>query len=238
MTSDGHWDPVAFSLKDLKAKEVFILVDDEKRKIWIWIGRDATVKTRFISSTAATEIRRLYGFTFRVQTIDQDEESREFSECIESIPKRGLVPELAEGQKEKKATKNTRSSSAAKKVTPRTKASKSTIKKASATKTTRKTPVRKTTPRKTATKTTRKPTKAKTQKTTPKPKSRSSKEVLSLNSYLPQDTSIITTPPCPECGVGNLLPYSENIVQEGREDLILPFAKWVCSKCEYSPTHQ
>ena len=238
MTSDGHWDPVAFSLKDLKPKVVFILVDDEKRKIWIWIGRDATVKTRFISSTAATEIRRLYGFTFRVQTIDQGEESHEFSECIESIPRKGLVPELAEGQKEKKATKNTRSSSTAKKSTPITKAGKSTVKKASTTKTTHKTPVRKTTTRKTATKTTRKTTRAKPPKTTPKPKSHSSKESRSLNSYLPQDTSIITTPPCPECGVGNLLPYSEKITQEGREDLILPFAKWACSKCEYSPTHQ
>ncbi|MHA2168298.1 MAG: hypothetical protein ACXAB7_00165, partial [Candidatus Kariarchaeaceae archaeon] len=58
---DGHWDPVAFSPENLKVKEVYILVDDSRKEIWIWIGQNADVKTRFISSTAATEIRRLYG---------------------------------------------------------------------------------------------------------------------------------------------------------------------------------
>jgi hypothetical protein len=237
VNSDGHWDPVAFSPKELKVKTVFILVDDEKRKIWIWIGKGAAVKTRFISSTAATEIRRLYGLTFRVQTVDQGEEAKEFVECIESIPKKGLVPELAEGQTKRKSTKST---STRKKRTTRTKKAPSTAKKTSTAKTksksTRKTPARKTSPKKTTTKTTRKPTKTKTKGVTPKPLS--SRDINPVDGYIPQNASVITTPSCPECGVGNLLPYSEKMEQEGRDNVILPFAKWICSKCDYSPNHQ
>ncbi len=240
MNSDGHWDPVAFSPEELKAQSVFILVDDEKRKIWIWIGRGAAVKTRFISSTAATEIRRFYGLTFRVQTVDQGEEAREFLECIESIPTNGLAPELAEGRTTSKPTKSTKSTSTRKKRMTITKKTPSTTKKTSTTKAkakpTRSTTTRKTTPKKIRTKTTTIPTKTKTSKVTPK--ALSSRDVKSLDSYIPQNTSVITTPPCPECGAGNLLPYSEKMEQEGRDDVILPFAKWICSKCDYSPTHR
>ena len=91
VTPDGHWDPVAFSKRKLKAKEAFIIVDDERREIWIWLGKEATVKTRFITSTAATEIRRHYGLTYRVKTADQSDEPQNFLDCINSIPKNGIV---------------------------------------------------------------------------------------------------------------------------------------------------
>ena len=240
VSSDGHWDPVAFSPKELKPKAVFILVDDENRKIFIWIGKGSAVKTRFISSTAATEIRRLYGLTYRVQTVDQGEESSEFRECIKSIPKKGLVPELAEGRAGNKGVQGKKSVTTTKKSTSRSKkaktATKTKAKSKSKTTPSRKTPARKTTPKKTTTKGASKTAKAKTQKITPKP--RNSREVQPLGNYVPQDTSIITTPPCPDCGVGHLLPYSEKMEQEGKEDLILPFAKWICSKCDYSPIRQ
>ncbi len=239
VTPEGHWDPVAFSPKDLKAKSVFIIVDDEKRKIWIWIGKGAAVKTRFISSTAATEIRRIYGLTYRVQTIDQGEETKEFTESIDSIPKGGLVPELAEGQEENKKVKKPKSSKT-KKITTKAKKTKATTKKASTTgskaKSTRKAPTRKTPAKKKKNTTKQKKTTSSTKKITPKP--RRSQEITSLDNFIPQDTSIITTPPCPECGVGHLLPYSEKMEQEGRDDLILPFSRWICSKCDYSPTYK
>jgi hypothetical protein len=232
---------VAFSPKELKAKAVFILVDDENRKIFIWIGKGSAVKIRFISSTAATEIRRLYGLTYRVQTVDQGEESSEFLECIKSIPKKGLVPELADDRPDSMTATVKKSSTSRKKTTAKTKQAKSPTKKARTTKskttTSRKTPGRKTPARKTParkTPTTQKTTK--TQKITPK--AFSSKDITPSGNYVSQDTSIITTPPCPECGAGHLLPYSKKMEQEGSEDLILPFAKWFCSKCDFSPTHK
>ncbi len=241
VTSDGHWDPVAFSKRNLKVKEVFIIVDDERREIWIWVGTGASVKTRFISSTAATEIRRHYGFTYRVKTAEQDDEPQNFHDCINSIPKNGIVPGLDDSHTQanlmtnstslttekptpKRKTRKTTTKSKARK-TP-TKATKSDTKKRSAKKVaTKKTTTKKTTPRKVAPRK-RSSSKSKSEQKTQK----------SLNGFFSASTDVITTPPCPECKKGYLLPYSESIEEEGKEALILPFAKWVCSKCNYSPS--
>ena len=241
VTSDGHWDPVAFSKRKLKAKQAFIIVDDERREIWIWLGKETTVKTRFITSTGATEIRRHYGLTYRVKTADQGDEPQNFLDCINSIPKNGIVPGLDDSLKKAEIMTNT-TSTISKKATPKKTTQKTTTKtkvKQTRTKTTprsskkstakkaapKKTSIRKTTPRKTA-----------SVKTSAKKTGSETKSQKSLNVYLPASTDIITTPPCPECKNGYLLPYSERIEEKGKEVLILPFAKWVCSKCNYSPS--
>lgn len=90
---DGNWDPVAFKKEKMKAKEVFILVNELKKEIWIWVGEEADVKTKFISSTAAQEIRRLYGLTFRIHAADQGREPIEFQEAIiDTVPNKGIGP--------------------------------------------------------------------------------------------------------------------------------------------------
>ena len=64
--------------------------------------------------------------------------------------------------------------------------------------------------------------------------------VVFVNQKLPRSalasTDVITTPPCPECKNGHLLPYSERLEEKGKEVFVLPFAKWSCSKCNYSPS--
>jgi hypothetical protein len=240
--SDGHWDPVAFSKRKLKAKEVFIVVDDASRKIWIWLGKDASVKTRFISSTAATEIRRHYGLTYRVNTADQGQEPQNFLDCINSIPKNGIVPGLENSHYRAELMTDT-TSLKTKKDEPKRKARKTTTK-AKAKKTPSKTTSRsaktssakkRTAPKKTAVKKTT-PRKTAPRKTSVKKTGSEKKGQKPLNGYLPARTDVITTPPCPECENGYLLPYSERIDGEGKEILILPFAKWVCSQCNYSPS--
>ncbi|MHA1205953.1 MAG: hypothetical protein ACTSSO_00115 [Candidatus Hodarchaeales archaeon] len=241
VTSDGHWDPVAFSKRNLKVKEVFIIVDDERREIWIWVGTGASVKTRFISSTAATEIRRHYGFTYRVKTADQGVEPQNFHDCINSIPKNGIVPELDDSRTQANLMAN-KTSLTTEKATPSRKTRKTTTKsktKKTRTKTT-KSATKKSSAKKVA------PKKAPTKKTTPRkvaPRKLSSKKSQlgqktqkSLNGFFLASTDVITTPPCPECKKGYLLPYSESIEEKRKEVFVLPFAKWVCSKCDYSPS--
>ena len=90
---DGNWDPVRFNRDDLKAREVFILVNEERKELWIWIGEGADVRTRFISSNVAAEIRRIYGLTLRVRSADQNYEPQDFWNCLAEIPKEGLGPD-------------------------------------------------------------------------------------------------------------------------------------------------
>jgi len=152
VTSDGHWDPVVFSKRKLKAKEVFIIVDDERREIWIWIGMGASVKTRFISSTAATEIRRHYGFTYRVKTADHGDEPQNFLDCINSIPKNGIIPNIDDSRTQAKPITST-TSLTPEKITPKKKSPKTKTKSRA---------------RKTPTKTTKSAIKSSTKKVTSK----------------------------------------------------------------------
>ncbi|MHA1213687.1 MAG: hypothetical protein ACTSR2_11445 [Candidatus Hodarchaeales archaeon] len=193
--NDGNFDPVPFKKEKLKAKEVFILVNEEKKEEWIWIGEGADVRTRFISSTVAQEIRRLYGLTFRVHSIDQGNEPKEFWECIDSMPKEGIGP-------------SNHGSLDSSKVSPEA-ITKTTVKK---------------TEKKVKKATRGRPRKTKTKKQTV------NKKQASLKNFTPGKTDVITTPLCPKCKEGNLLPYSELI-----KDNIIPFAKWQCSNCGFSP---
>ncbi|MHA1974189.1 MAG: hypothetical protein ACTSW1_14415 [Candidatus Hodarchaeales archaeon] len=193
--SDGNFDPVPFKKTKLKAKEVFILVNEEKKEEWIWIGDGADVRTRFISSTVAQEIRRLYGLTFRVHSVDQGSEPKEFWECIDSIPKEGLGPTNSNTLDLSKGSSNVTSKSSAKKTVKKTKRA----------------------------------TRGRPRKSTTK-KQATSKKQATLNNFKPGKTDVITTPLCPRCKEGNLLPYSELIGNN-----IITFAKWQCSNCGFSP---
>ena len=66
----------------LKHDSVYVLLDNALKKIFLWIGRSAKVRTRFIATNAAQTLQRLKGLTYRVVTIDQGEESLEFVKSI------------------------------------------------------------------------------------------------------------------------------------------------------------
>jgi hypothetical protein len=69
----------------LKEDQVYILVNNALKKIFIWIGSHAGVRPRFIGTNAAQRIQRIRGLTHRVISIDQGEESVEFLESISSL---------------------------------------------------------------------------------------------------------------------------------------------------------
>ncbi|MHA1238339.1 MAG: hypothetical protein ACTSSJ_03720 [Candidatus Odinarchaeia archaeon] len=74
------------SIKDyLKSDKVIVVVDDEKRRIWIWKGSKASIRQKFISARAATQIRQERGLSYKVNSVDEGEENEEFSK-IAGIP--------------------------------------------------------------------------------------------------------------------------------------------------------
>lgn len=207
--NDGNWDPVNFSKEKLSNKnEVFIIVDDERKELWIWIGNQADVRTRFISSTVAASIRRMYGLTLRVRSADQGDEPEEFWRCIEEIPSEGLGLEDPKDELIGKTSVESLSSQS-----PRSKSVK-------------KKPAKKAINKETKQTTTKKVARI--------PKSKE-KNVKSLMEFMESEDSLVTTPPCPQCQKGHLLPYSQVVNVTTRRKDVLPLAKWVCSNCKYCP---
>ena len=68
---------------DQKSDEVYIIVDHDSRKIFLWKGAEAGVRLNFIGSRAMTEKRKSVGFHYKTGIEDQGDESKAFKETIE-----------------------------------------------------------------------------------------------------------------------------------------------------------
>ncbi|MFW9852451.1 MAG: hypothetical protein ACFFDS_05890 [Candidatus Thorarchaeota archaeon] len=88
----GELEPYSSSSKHLKNDSVYVLVDKTLKKIFLWIGLSADVRSRFIASTAAQRLRERKGLTYRVITIDQGGETKEFLKAISPM----ILPEILE----------------------------------------------------------------------------------------------------------------------------------------------
>ena len=81
----GELEPYEDPSQQLKKESVYVLLDNALKKIFLWIGQSAGVRSRFIASNAAQNIQRIKGLTHRVITIDQGDETSEFITSISSM---------------------------------------------------------------------------------------------------------------------------------------------------------
>ena len=88
----GELEPYSGSSRHLKKDSVYVLMVNTLKKIFLWIGFTADVRSRFIASTAAQKLREKKGLTYRIITIDQGGESKEFLEAISPM----VLPEILE----------------------------------------------------------------------------------------------------------------------------------------------
>jgi len=88
----GELEPYKSSSRLLKKDSVYVLLDNTLKKIFLWIGLSADVRSRFIASTAAQRLRERKGLTYRVITIDQGGETKEFLKAISPM----ILPEILE----------------------------------------------------------------------------------------------------------------------------------------------
>jgi hypothetical protein len=80
VTDDGTLTPVSISsMSDLAENEVFIIVEENMRKIFIWKGEQAPVRRKFISAKAAQQMRQeKYGMVYRIESLDPGLEGNDF----------------------------------------------------------------------------------------------------------------------------------------------------------------
>ena len=85
-------EPYKSSSHLLKKDSVYLLMDNTLKRIFLWIGQSANVRSRFIASTAAQKLRKMTGLTYRVITIDQGGESKEFLKALAPM----MIPDILE----------------------------------------------------------------------------------------------------------------------------------------------
>ncbi len=82
LNKDGTSAEVKLRKDDLSSESVFCVVDESTKSIYVWTGKKANVRMRFVGATAAQRIRSEYGNNYRVRPLDEGEEPPGFFESL------------------------------------------------------------------------------------------------------------------------------------------------------------
>jgi len=63
----------------LISEETYILINEASKQIFLWIGSNANVWARFVGARFANSLQRTKGMTYRVISVEEDDESVEFT---------------------------------------------------------------------------------------------------------------------------------------------------------------
>jgi hypothetical protein len=78
MQEDGTTLSVNINRESLLPDRVFCIVDMTNKNVYIWLGKEANVRKRFVGSMTASKIRGELSTGFRVRSLDQGDETPDF----------------------------------------------------------------------------------------------------------------------------------------------------------------
>ncbi len=78
MQEDGTSLSVDINRESLLPDRVFCIVDDTNKNVYIWLGKEANVRKRFVGAQIASKIRGELSTGFRVRSLDQGDETADF----------------------------------------------------------------------------------------------------------------------------------------------------------------
>jgi len=82
-------------IKDvLDTNEVYVLVADEYRKVYLWKGTKSNVRSKFIGAKQSQEIRGQVGLMYAVIPLDEGEEEPDFLKLIGGKTEGGIAKEI------------------------------------------------------------------------------------------------------------------------------------------------
>ena len=78
MQEDGSTLDVDLTEENLQPDCVFCIVDSTNKNVYIWLGKEANVRKRFVGAQTASKIRGELSTGFRVRSLDQGDEPPAF----------------------------------------------------------------------------------------------------------------------------------------------------------------
>ncbi|MFX1483604.1 MAG: hypothetical protein ACFFCP_10475 [Promethearchaeota archaeon] len=78
MQEDGTTTDVDLTEDSLQPDKVFCIVDNTNKNVYLWLGKEANVRKRFVGATTASKIRGELSTGFRVRSLDQGDEPSDF----------------------------------------------------------------------------------------------------------------------------------------------------------------
>lgn len=74
----GERLPIDVVFQHFKQDQVYLVVDHEGRKIFVWKGPESPVRRKFTSARAASSLRMELGMTYKIDSLDAGVEGRDF----------------------------------------------------------------------------------------------------------------------------------------------------------------
>ncbi len=74
MHSDGTAVEVKITRSSLISNKVFCIVDPDTKSIYIWHGKNADIRVRFVGARVASSLRAREGPMYRVRPVEEGEE--------------------------------------------------------------------------------------------------------------------------------------------------------------------
>jgi hypothetical protein len=83
MQDDGTSIEVCINRNNLSSDCVLCVIDDEGKNVFLWLGKDAPVRKRFVGTMTASKLRDEQGTGFRVRSLDEGYEPDQFFNSLE-----------------------------------------------------------------------------------------------------------------------------------------------------------
>ncbi|MBN2230218.1 MAG: hypothetical protein JW779_11580 [Candidatus Thorarchaeota archaeon] len=83
MQDDGTSKSVCINRNSLSSEGVFCVVDNEGKNVFLWLGKEAPVRKRFVGAQTASRLRDEQGTGFRVRSLDEGNEPTQFFNSLE-----------------------------------------------------------------------------------------------------------------------------------------------------------
>lgn len=83
MNDDGTSVEVCINKNNLSSDSVLCVVDDEGKNVFLWLGKNAHVRKRFVGARTASKLRDEQGTGFRVRSLDEGHEPDQFFNSLE-----------------------------------------------------------------------------------------------------------------------------------------------------------
>ena len=66
----------------LVSSSIFLIVDPVGKEVWTWLGKNASMRKKFIATQNAANVRDMCGVDFKILAVDEGSEPSEFKKIV------------------------------------------------------------------------------------------------------------------------------------------------------------
>ena len=66
----------------LVSSSIFLIINPTGKEVWTWLGKNASMRKKFIATQNSANVRDMYGVDFKILAVDEGSEPPEFKKIV------------------------------------------------------------------------------------------------------------------------------------------------------------